>query len=113
MADIKLTLEGKVGLRCDEVFLEDSAVRFLKDSFLKRDCRCAHFEYIFVNLDDPNINLKRLMTTIKFVCGDHKKDVLVFGCSYNSEAKTLASKNGVRFVMLPTDDTKLKQILLQ
>ena len=105
-------LEGEIGLKCDEVFLEDSAVRFLKDSFLKKDCSCPHFEYIFVNLDDLNVNLKRLMTTIRFICGDLKKQVFVYGCSFNSDAKQLCIKNGAKFIEMPINSTKLKQILL-
>ena len=113
MADIKQTLEGEIGLKCDEVFLEDSAVRFLKDSFLKKGCSCPHLEYIFVNLDDTNINLKRLMTTIKFLCVDQKKEVYVHGCSYNRDSQQLCVKNGAKFIEMPIEAQKLKRILLE
>lgn len=116
VAEIKQALEEKIGLKCDEVFLEDSAVRFLKDSLLKKECDCSHFEYIFVNVDDNNINLKRLMTTIKFLCEDNRKEVRVFGCSSqkgSGDAKTLCARNAVTYVQLPIQAEDLKVIMLQ
>lgn len=33
-------LEDTIGLRCDEAYLEDSAIRFLKDCFKAKKCSC-------------------------------------------------------------------------
>lgn len=57
LKDLVHTLEDDIGLKCDEAYLEDSAIRFLKDSFMQKQCYCSSYKFIFVDIDDPTINL--------------------------------------------------------
>lgn len=86
MKELVSTFEEHIGLRCDEAYLEDSAIRFLKDSFIAKKCSCGTYKFIFVDLDDPTINLKRFMTTVTQLCKENQKSITVYGCS-QSEAR--------------------------
>ena len=57
-------MEDNIGLRCDEAYLEDSAIRFLNECFKRKKCACPAYKFIFVDMDDPTINLKRFMITV-------------------------------------------------
>ena len=58
-SDLLPILEEKIGYKCDEAYLEDSALRLLKQSFKPSNCGCKPYKYIFVDLDDPTIMLQR------------------------------------------------------
>ena len=64
MKDLIPVLEDTIGLKCDEAYLEDSALRFIKDSMLQKKCICKPYKFIFVDLDDPTLNLQRFSTTV-------------------------------------------------
>lgn len=64
MKELVPVLEDQIGLRCDEAYLEDSAIRFLKDCFLRKKCACQPYRFLFVDMDDPTINLKRFKITV-------------------------------------------------
>jgi hypothetical protein len=81
MKELVPVLEDQIGLRCDEAYLEDSAIRFLKDCFLRKKCSCNPYRFIFVDLDDPTINLKRFKTTVTQITQDHGVKILIYGCS--------------------------------
>jgi hypothetical protein len=106
-------LEGDhVGLRCDEAYLEDSAIRFLKDSFLGKKCQCEPYKFIFVDQDDPTINIKRFMITVKQVCNDHGATVSVFGCSSSEgRSKNQCLQAGAQFLLKPISASTLKSVL--
>ncbi len=57
LKDLLTVLEDQIGLTCDEAYLEDSANRLLKDSFMEKKCGCLPYKCIFVDIDDPTINL--------------------------------------------------------
>lgn len=40
LKDLVHVLEDNIGLKCDEAYLEDSAIRFLKDAFMQKKCIC-------------------------------------------------------------------------
>lgn len=74
-------LENKIGFKCDEAFLEDSALRLIKQSFRKHDCNCGTYLYIIVDLDDPTIILQRFVTNVSQVLKDNNKTIPVIACS--------------------------------
>ena len=94
--------EDNIGLRCDEAYLEDSAIRFLKDCFKPKKCDCQPYKFIFVDLDDPTINLKRFMGTVKSITEEHEKSVTVYGCSQNeTRNKPSCLAAGAEFMKKP------------
>jgi hypothetical protein len=80
LKDLVHILEDEIGLKCDEAYLEDSAIRFLKDSFIKKKCHCYPYKHIFVDIDDPTINLQRFMASVMQVCNEKGKSIIVYGC---------------------------------
>ena len=56
-SDLLPILEQKIGFKCDEAYLEDSALRLIKQSFKPSNCGCKPYKFIFIDLDDPTIML--------------------------------------------------------
>ena len=71
LSDLSVMMEQKVGFKCDEAFLEDSALRLLKNSFKKNTCTCGPYKHIFVDLDDPTVSVPRFMLNASFVFKEH------------------------------------------
>jgi hypothetical protein len=102
-------LEDEIGLKCDEAYLEDSAIRFLKDSFLKKKCICIPYKFIFVDIDDPTINLQRFMVTVTQICNDKGKPIPVYGCGQNeTRGKKICAAAGVSYLQKPVLAAVLK-----
>lgn len=80
LKDLVHVLEDNIGLKCDEAYLEDSAIRFLKDAYMQKKCICQPYKYIFIDLDDPTISVKRFMLAAKEVFNQKGKNIPVFGC---------------------------------
>lgn len=105
-------LEDQIGLRCDEAYLEDSAIRFLKDCFLRKKCACLPYKFIFVDLDDPTINLKRFKNTVTYICNENSVSVVVYGCSQSEgRNKNQAIQAGAEFLLKPISAATLKGVL--
>jgi len=64
LSDLLPLMENQIGFKCDEAFLEDSALRLLKSSFRKNNCQCSSYSYIFIDLDDPTIMLQRFLKSV-------------------------------------------------
>lgn len=114
MKELSNMLEDQIGLRCDEAYLEDSAIRFLKDCFKAKRCTCDPYKFIFVDLADPTINMKRFMTTVQGICKDHNCEMTVFGCSqFEARSKPACLAAGARFLKKPVALAALKQALTE
>jgi hypothetical protein len=112
MKEIVNLLEDQAGLRCDEAYLEDSAIRFLKDCFKAKKCVCDPYKIIFVDLDDPTINLKRFMVTVTGICKDNNCSMIVFGCSRSEmRSKPVCIAAGAQFLKKPVTLDLLKAAL--
>ena len=59
LSDYVTIVEDYVGFKCDEAFLEDSAIRLLKSSFKPKNCDCTPYKYILLDLDDPTLIIQR------------------------------------------------------
>lgn len=59
-SDLVPLFEKGLGFRCDESFLEESAVNSVSRSIRKG----TPYRFIFVDLDDPTLLLGRFMTSI-------------------------------------------------
>lgn len=59
-SDLVPLFEQGLGFRCDESFLEESAVNSVSRSIRKN----TPYRFIFVDLDDPTLLLGRFMTSV-------------------------------------------------
>jgi hypothetical protein len=59
-SDLVPLFEKGLGFKCDESFLEESAVNSVSRSIRKN----TPYRFIFVDLDDPTLLLGRFMTSI-------------------------------------------------
>ena len=106
------TLEDNIGLRCDEAYLEDSAIRFLKDCFKPKKCSCQPYKFIFVDMDDPTISIKRFMTTVVAITKEHGISITVYGCGTNeNRARPQCTQAGAEFLKKPVTPDHLRLTL--
>jgi len=59
-SDLVPLFEKGLGFRCDESFLEESAINSVARAIRKN----VPYRFIFVDLDDPTLLLGRFMTSI-------------------------------------------------
>ncbi len=105
-------LEDQIGLRCDEAYLEDSAIRFLKDCFLRKKCSCLPYKFIFVDLDDPTISIKRFKNTVSYICTENSISIAIYGCSMSEgRNKSQCIQAGAEFLLKPITAENLRAIL--
>lgn len=57
-------LEQNIGFKCDESYLEDSALRLIKKSLRQKECNCPHYKFIFLDLQDPTIIMTRFVKNL-------------------------------------------------
>jgi hypothetical protein len=81
LSDALPILEDKIGFKCDESFLEDSALRLLKISLNKKSCGCPPYKYIMADLDDPTIIVQRFMGNVTTLCKEKEITITVYACS--------------------------------
>lgn len=105
-------LEDNIGLRCDEAYLEDSAMRFIKDCFKPKKCSCLPYKFIFVDMDDPTISIKRFTAAMTAVTKEHGISITVYGCGTNeARAKPQCAQAGAEFLKKPVSAEILRQVL--
>jgi hypothetical protein len=105
-------LEDNIGLRCDEAYLEDSAIRQLKDCFKPKKCSCQPYKFIFVDMDDPTVNIKRLMGTIVAIAKENGVSMVVYGCgSIEKRQAPQCAQAGAVYVMKPVTADALRAII--
>jgi hypothetical protein len=113
LSDLVPLLEQKIGFKCDEAFLEDSALRLIKQSFKKNDCDCLTYQYIMVDLDDPTIILQRFVTNVAQVLSDHKVQIPIIACSIKDTEKNklMCKKLEVQFLKKPVTVDSVKHLV--
>ena len=112
LKEIVGTLEDNIGLRCDEAYLEDSAMRFLKDCFKPKKCSCLPYKFIFVDMDDPTINIKRFVDAMDPLLKEHGVSITVYGCGTNeSRARPKCAQAGAEFLKKPVTPEALRLTL--
>jgi len=95
MSDLIPIIEEKLKIKCDEAFLEDSAIRLLKG-------KTGPYNVVIVDLDDPTIEITRFAkaayTTVQGkgkrlrICGATAKENEKLRAKCFSSAVTLLSK---------------------
>lgn len=108
-SDLVPLFEKNLGFRCDESFLEESAINAVSRSIRKN----VPYRFIFVDLDDPTLILGRFMTTINklFEASPHIK-IDVYACaSNNSERIIKVCKDlDVYFIAKPLNADKISHL---
>lgn len=64
-SDLVPLFERVLGFKCDETFLEESALNAISKSMEKKECGCPPYRFVFVDLDDPTLLLGRFMVQLK------------------------------------------------
>lgn len=113
LSDMLTLLETQVGYKCDEAFLEESALKLLRQNFKKHQCSCHFYQYIFVDLDDPTILLTRFMTSVNAILSEHKVSIPVVGFSQRDteKVKNQCSANHVEYIKKPATLENLKHLI--
>ena len=62
-SEVKICMQEKLGLRCEDVKMEEMAVQAIKKALLKDNLR--FFKFIIVDLDEVSIIIERFGRSIK------------------------------------------------
>ena len=75
-SDVKQTLEQKVGFKCDDCYMEDSAITMIKNKIWDVKNKDKKFyDYIMVDLDDLTIIIERFGRSLKRIFMENKMDI--------------------------------------
>ena len=112
LADMNSLFEDKLGFKVDEAFLEDSALRLLKQSLKRKDCSCATYKHIIMDMDDPTIIIQRFVPQIKEFMKENSVSYELSACSNrdNEKQRSLCSKNDVQFYKKPVTLDNLRHL---
>lgn len=109
-SDLVPLFEKGLGFKCDESFLEESAINAVSRS-IKKNCP---YKFIFVDLDDPTLLLGRFMQALNKIL-DNSKGVKigVYACSSSNSERMLKKCREVKVTFIPKPMTKDKVKHLQ
>ena len=113
LSDMLTLLETKIGYKCDEAFLEESALKLLRQNFKKHQCSCHFYQYIMVDLDDPTILLNRFMSSVNIILSENKVSIPVVGFSQRDTEKirNSCSTNHVEYIKKPATVDSIKHLI--
>mmetsp|Transcript_5622 Transcript_5622/g.9693 ORF Transcript_5622/g.9693 Transcript_5622/m.9693 type:complete len:175 (-) Transcript_5622:31-555(-) len=106
--DAKQVLENKIGFKCDDCYMEDSALSMVKNKIREvQDKNKVFYSYIFVDLDDVTIIIERFGRALKRIFNENKmeiKDVKLYAFSSTASEKISqhCQRGGFRFYLKPT-----------
>lgn len=104
-SDLVPLFEKGLGFKCDESFLEESAINSVQRSIKKN----RPYKFIFVDLDDPTLLLGRFMVAInKLIDANPKVKIGVYACSSSSSERMLKKCREVKVTFIPKPMTKDK-----
>lgn len=106
-SDLLPLFEKALGFKCDESFLEESAVNSISRSIKKKQ----PYRFVFVDLDDPTLLLGRFMISLNKILkefSDVKIDV--YACASTSSERMLKKclEVDVNFIAKPMTRDKVK-----
>jgi hypothetical protein len=115
MTDVVQMMENKIGYKCDEAFLEEAAIRLLRNSF-KRNCNnsCQGYKLILADLDDPTIILQRFVTNVKAILADNGNAACrLVACSNrdNERIRQSCEKIDVEFIQKPLNVLNVRHLV--
>jgi len=104
-SDLVPLFEKGLGFKCDESFLEESAINSVTRSIKKN----RPYKFIFVDLDDPTLLLGRFMVAInKLLDANPRIKIGVYACSSSSSERMLKKCREVKVTFIPKPMTKDK-----
>lgn len=109
-SDLVYLFERNLGFRCDESFLEESAINAVSRSIRKN----IPYRFVVVDLDDPTLLLGRFMTAINKQLEEvpHVK-IDVYACSSSSSERMLrkCKELKVNFIAKPMTADKVGYLI--
>lgn len=109
-SDLVPLFEKGLGFKCDEAFLEESAVGSISRS-IKRE---TPYRFIFVDLDDPTLLLGRFMTSIRKLLEENPSfKIDVYACASTTSERMLKKCKEVKvtFISKPLTRDKVKHLI--
>lgn len=74
--DAKAVLETKIGFKCDDCYMEDSAITMVRNKIRDvQDRNKVFYSYIMVDLDDVTIIIERFGRALKRIFLENKMDI--------------------------------------
>lgn len=114
LSDYVGLLEDHVGFKCNEAFLEDSAIRLLKSSFKSKHCTCQPYRYVLLDLDDPTLIVQRFASNVTAIAKEHSYSITIYGVGTkeSEEIKANLFRAGVEFIKKPLTVERLRPLLM-
>lgn len=109
-SDLVPLFEKGLGFRCDESFLEESAVNAIGRAIRKN----MPYKFIFVDLDDPTLLLGRFMTSVnKLLKESPNVRIDVYACASSNSERMLkkCTEVKVQFIAKPMTVEKVKHLV--
>ena len=77
---------------------------------MQKKCDCLPYKFIFVDIDDPTINLQRFMTSVTQISNEKRaKPILVFGCGqFETRGKKICQSAGAIYIQKPVTAAVLR-----
>jgi len=109
-SDLVPLFEKGLGFRCDESFLEESAINAIGRAIRKN----VPYRFVFVDLDDPTLLLGRFMTAVKKLLAESPNvQIDVYACASSNSERMLKKCTEVRVQFIPKPMTleKVKHLV--
>lgn len=108
-SDLVPLFEKGLGFKCDESFLEESAINSVTRSIRKKAQGIPPYRFIFVDLDDPTLLLGRFMISLNKILVEHPDvSIDVYACASTSSERMLKKCKEVKVSFIPKPLTKEK-----
>lgn len=98
--------EKTLGFKCDEAFLEDSALATVKKSVEKQQ----PYRFILVDLDDPNLMLTRFTTELNNIKQGTKIDVYACASTNSKRVNRICEEAKATLIVKPITLDKVKHL---
>lgn len=112
-SDLVPLFEKGLGFKCDESFLEESAINSISRSFKDKASGRKPYKFIFVDLDDPTLLLGRFMVSLRKILSKYPTaKVDVYACASTSSERMLKKCREVKvtFIPKPLSKDKIKDL---
>lgn len=109
-SDLLPLFEKGLGFKCDESFLEESAINSIGRSIKKKQ----PYRFIFVDLDDPTLLLGRFMISMNKILKENADiKIDVYACASTSSERMLkkCKEVDVTFIAKPMTKEKVKHLV--
>lgn len=109
-SDLVPLFEKGLGFKCDESFLEESAINSVARAIRKN----TPYRFIFVDLDDPTLLLGRFMTSINRLLEEASNvKIDVYACASTSSERMLkkCKEVKVKFIAKPMTHEKVQHLI--